>query len=149
MKGLLLPNHLKGGVYMSKKKRNHKVILEIGKFYRVLDGSPGGHHGQIFKIDYGDKTYHAIITGSMSKEEFSKNGMRKGYFKLKHATDNRVDISLIRKRPFIGDRNDYGEKEYEDMSFNKEDMFLIVKVQNGTPIFGAYYKKRKKIKKPQ
>ena len=32
---------------MSKKRRKHKITLEIGKFYRVLDGSPGGHPGQI------------------------------------------------------------------------------------------------------
>ena len=132
---------------MSKKKRKHKIVLEIGKFYRVLDGSPGGHPGQIFKIDKEDKAFYAIITGSMSKEEFSKIGLRKGYYRLEHATDNNVDISLIKKRPFIGDRDDYGEKEYADMSFNDEDMYLIIRVLNANPIYGSYYKKRKKIKK--
>ena len=134
---------------MSKKRRKHKIMLEIGKFYRVLDGSPGGHPGQIYKIDNGEKAFHAIVTGSMSKEEFNKLGLRKGYYKLEHATDSNVEISLIKKRPFIGDRDDYGEKEYAGMSFNDEDMYLIIRVQNNNPIYGSYYKKRKKIKKPR
>ena len=124
-------------------------MLELGKFYRVLDGSPGGHPGQIYKIDNEDKAFYSIVTGSMSKEEFNKLGLRKGYYKLEHATDSNVDISLIKKRPFIGDRDDYGEKEYVDMSFNYEDMYLIIRVQNSNPIYGSYYKKRKKIKKPR
>lgn len=132
---------------MSKKRRKHKIMLEIGKFYRVLDGSPGGHPGQIYKIDNGEKAFHAIVTGSMSKEEFNKLGLRKGYYKLEHATDSNVEISLIKKRPFIGDRDDYGEKEYAGMSFNDEDMYLIIRVLNANPIYGSYYKKRKKIKK--
>ena len=134
---------------MSKRRRKHKIVLEIGKFYRVLDGSPGGHPGQIFRIDKEDKAFYAIVTGSMSEEEFKRLGVRKGYIKLKHPTDQSVDISLIKKRPFIGDRNDYGEKEYKDMLSNDEDLYLIIEIQNNNPIYGKYYKKRKKIKKPR
>ena len=134
---------------MSKRRRKHKIVLEIGKFYRELDGSPGGHPGQIFRIDKEDKAFYAIVTGSMSEEEFKRLGVRKGYIKLKHPTDQSVDISLIKKRPFIGDRNDYGEKEYKDMLFNDEDLYLIIEIQNNNPIYGKYYKKRKKIKKPR
>jgi hypothetical protein len=134
---------------MSKRRRKHKIVLEIGKFYRVLDGSPGGHPGQIFRIDKEDKAFYAIVTGSMSEEEFKRLGVRKGYIKLKHPTDQSVDISLIKKRPFIGDRNDYGEKEYKDMLFNDEDLYLIIEIQNNNPIYGKYYEKRKKIKKPR
>ena len=85
----------------------------------------------------------------MSKEEFDRLGLRKGYCKLKHTTDGNVEISLIKKRPFIGDRNDFGEKEYPDMSFSDEDMYLIIRVQSRNPIYGSYYKKHKKIKKPR
>ena len=85
----------------------------------------------------------------MNEDEFKRLGLRKGYYKLKHPTDQNVDISLIKKRPFVGDRNDYGEKEYPDMLFNDEDMYLIIRVQNGNPIYGFHYKKRKKIKKPR
>lgn len=46
---------------MSKKKRKHKITLEIGKFYRVLDGSPGGHPGQIYKIDNEDKVFTQLL----------------------------------------------------------------------------------------
>lgn len=134
---------------MSKNKRKHKIVLEIGKFYRVLDGSPGGHPGQIYRVDKEDKAFYAVVTGSMSKDEFDRLGLRKGYYKLNHATDKSVEISLIKKRPFIGDRNDYGEKEYNDMLFDDEDMYLVIKVQNSNPIFGKYYKMRKKIKKPR
>jgi len=134
---------------MSKKRRKHRITLEIGKFYRVQDGSPGGHPGQIYKIDNDDKAFFAIVTGSMSEDEFIRLGLRRGYYKLKHPTDQNVDISLLKKRPFIGDRNDYGEKEYSDMSFDDEDMYLIIKVQNSNPVYGKYYKKRKKNKKPR
>ena len=134
---------------MSKKKRKHKIVLKIGKFYRVLDGSPGGHPGQIYQIDNEDKAFYAIVTGSMSKDEFSRLGLRKGFYRLKHPTDKNVDISLVKKRPFVGDRNDYGEKEYIDMTFDDEDMFLIIKIQSNNPIKGSYYKKRKQIKKPR
>ena len=82
---------------MSKKKRKHKITLEIGKFYRVLDGSPGRHPGQIYKIDNDDKAFYAIITGSMSEDEFKRLGLRKGYYKLKYPTDQNVDISLTKK----------------------------------------------------
>ena len=45
------------------------------------------------------------------------------------------------------------EKEAEDerikyLSKCYEDMYLIIKVQNSNPVYGKYYKKRKKIKKP-
>ena len=82
---------------MSKKRRKHKITLEIGKFYRVQDGSPGGHPGQIYKIDNDDKAFYAIVTGSMSEDEFKRLGLRKGYYKLKHPTDQNVDISLMKK----------------------------------------------------
>ena len=81
----------------SRNKRKHKIMLEIGRFYRVLDGSPGGHPGRIYKIDDEDKVFYAIITESMSMEEFNKLGLRKGYYKLKHPTDQNVDISLVKK----------------------------------------------------
>ena len=83
---------------MSKKKRKHKIILEIGKFYRVLDGSPGGHPGQIYRVDKEDKAFYAVVTGSMSKDEFDRLGLRKGYYKLNHATDKSVEVSLIKKK---------------------------------------------------
>ena len=67
---------------MSKKKPNHKTKLEVNKFYRVLDGSSTGHPGQIYRIDYGNNTFYAIVTGSMTFEEFAKKGIRKGYVNL-------------------------------------------------------------------
>ena len=130
---------------MSKKKRKHKIRLEAGKFYRVLDGSFGGHPGQIFKIDSENKTFYAVVTGSMSFKEFKELGLRKGYIKLKHPTDDNVDISLVKKRPFIGVRDDFGEKEYEDMKFHDDDLIIILKVQKSNPIYGSKYKKNKKI----
>ena len=132
---------------MSNKRRKHKINLQIGKFYRVNDGSCGGHPGQIFKIDEEDRAFYCVLTGSMSYEEFEKYGLRKGYLKLRYPTDINVDISIIKKRPFIGDRNDYGEKEYNDMKFNPEDLAIVIKVQGNNPIIGSYYRKRKKIKK--
>ena len=129
-------------------KRKHKIKLRIGKFYRVLDGSPGGHPGQIFKIDQSDKAFYAILTGSMSFEEFSKLGIRKGYIKLACPTDQNVDISLVKKRPFVGDRNDFGEKEYDDMKFSILDFHIILSIQKKNPILGSYYRKRKRLKKP-
>ena len=68
-------------------------------------------------------------------------------FNITSNTDDNVDISLVKKRPFIGDRDDYGDKEYPDMSFKEIDMEIIVQVQKKNPILGKYYKRRK-IKKP-
>ena len=124
------------------KKRTHKIKLEIDKFYRVLDGSPHGHPGEIYRIDFGSDTFYAIVTGSMTMEEFHKNGLRKGYIKLKKPIDSNVDISLVKKRPFIGTRNDYGEKEYKDMRFSNEDKILILTLQKNNPIYGKNYKKK-------
>ena len=129
-------------------RRKHKIKLNIGKFYRVLDGSPGGHPGKIYNYDQNEKAFFAIVTGSMSFEEFRKLGLRKGYIKLNSPTDENVDISLVKKRPFVGERDDYGDKEYPDMSFKEIDMEIILQVQKKNPIFGKYYKRRK-IKKPQ
>ena len=125
------------------KKRKHKIKLSIGKFYRVLDGSPGGHPGQIYDINQNEKTFYAVVTGSMSFEEFKKLGLRKGYFKLTCPTDDKVDISLVKKRPFVGDRDDYGDKEYPDMSFKDIDMQIVLEVYKRRPIYGKYYKRRK------
>ncbi len=126
---------------MSKKKIKHKIRLEIGKFYRALDGSAGGHPAMIYEINIGEKSFYAIVTGSMSREEFSKYGLRKGYIKLSFPTDNVVDISLIKNRPFIGVRDDFGDKEYKDMTFNEKDLHLIAKVKTRNPKYGKYYKK--------
>ena len=115
---------------------------------------------RIYKCSNGTKTINQAVNRhldrfpddfcfKLSEDEFKRLGLRKGYYKLKHPTDQNVDISLIKKRPFVGDRNDYGEKEYLDMSFDDEDMYLIIKVQNSNPIYGSYYKKQKKIKKPR
>ena len=134
---------------MSKKKRKHLIKLEVGKFYRVLDGSPTGHPGHIYRIDFGQDTFYAIITGSMTIEEFMRSGTRKGFIKLNKSTDNNVEISLVKKRPFIGTRDDFGEKEYLDMKFDKDDRFIILMVQKNNPIYGKNYKKRKLKKKPQ
>lgn len=128
------------------KKRKHKIFLEIGKFYRVLDGSPTGHPGQIYRIDKKEKVFYAVMTGSMSFDDFKKLGLRKGYIKLSKPTDDNVDISLVKKRPFVGERNDYGEKEYPDMKFDRTDLAIIIEVQEKKPILGFYYKKRRKIK---
>ena len=83
----------------------------------------------------------------MTFEEFQKLGLRKGYIKLNSPTDDSVDISLVKKRPFVGDRDDYGDKEYTDMSFKEIDFEIILQVQKKNPVFGKYYKRRK-IKKP-
>lgn len=128
------------------QKRKHTIKLEIGKFYRVCDGSTNGHPGLIFQIDQNTNSFYAIITGSMTFDEFKKSGVRKGYVKLVCPTDNRVDISLVRKRPFVGLRDDYGDKEYPDMSFKAEDLKIIIQIQSKNPIKGKYYKKRQKIK---
>ena len=134
---------------MSKKKRSHTIKLEIGKFYRVLDGSPTGHPGQIYKIDFGNNTFYAIVTGSMTLNEFLIKGTRKGFIKLNVPTDGNVEISLVKKRPFIGERDDFGEKEYLDMKFDDSDRIILLSVKKRNPVFGKHYKKRLQKKKPQ
>lgn len=132
---------------MSKKKRKHKNKLKINCFYRVLDGSPTGHPGKIYKIDYGQNTFYALVTGSMTFEELKTKGTRKGYVILSESIDSIVEVSLLKKRPFIGNRDDFGDKEYVDMQFSEKDDCIILEVQTRRPIYGKNYKKTKR--KPQ
>ena len=85
----------------------------------------------------------------MTFEEFQKLGLRKGYIKLNYPTDDKVDISLVKKRPFVGERNDYGDKEYKNMRFDNSDNVILLSVQKRNPIYGKHYRKRLVKKKPQ
>lgn len=127
---------------MSKKNRKHIIKLKVGKFYRVLDGSPTGHPGQIFKIDFGNNTFYAIVTGSMTLEEFLDKGTRKGFIKLNIPTDDNVEISLVKKRPFVGERDDFGDKEYKDMRFDNSDNIILLSVQKRNPIYGKDWQRK-------
>lgn len=50
---------------------------------------------------------------------------------------------MVKKRPFKGAIDDFGDKVYEDMHFNDDDIIIILKVQQNNPILGKHYKKRK------
>ncbi len=120
---------------MSKKKKR-KIKIRIGRFYNVREGSKKGHPGRIFNIDYKDGEYDAIITGTTYK---------KGMIPIT-PTDKNVDVSFIRPYPFRGTRNDYGDKEYSDMRFDKDAYKKAERVKKKTYVFGPHYKKKHRKK---
>ena len=134
---------------MSKKRRRkkikrHETKLEIGKFYNVHDGSINGHPGRIEKIDEINDIFVSTTTGSMSKEEYERNPIRNNHEELIHSTDNKVYKSFINKKPFIGSRDDYGDKQYPDMKYHKDDLPKVDRVLKRKPRFGYWYKRRQK-----
>ena len=136
---------------MSKRKRkkpkNHKIILEEGKFYNVHDGSNKGHPGRIEKADYENDIYYSITTHSLTEDEYNKkkanNLFRKDFIELSVPTSIDVYKSFINKRAFIGTRSDYGDKESPDMMFNEKDFAKIEKVKSRNPRLGYWFKKKK------
>ena len=133
---------------MSKKKRRkpkpHTIILEKGKFYNVHEGSRTGHPGRIENADYQNDTYLSVTTGSMTEDEFKTKQRRKDYYDLTHRTSSTVFKSFINRRPFIGNRDDYGDKEFTDMAIHPNDEKVVKRVLKNTPRKGFWYKKRKK-----
>ena len=131
-----------------KRPKNHKIILEEGKFYNVHEGSKTGHTGRIEKADYINDEYLCITTHSLTKEEYEEkkknNTFRKDYVELEVSTSKSVYKSLINKRPFLGGRDDYGDKEFSDMSISKKDSKKVQYVLARTPRLGYWYKRRNK-----
>lgn len=138
---------------MSKRKRkkpkNHLIVLKEGRFYNVHDGSRKGHPGRIEIADYINNVFFSITTHSLTEDEYmqrkANSSFRKDYIELSVPTSQDVYKSYINKRPFIGTRDDFGDKEYLDMAFNREDEKKIDKVKKKKPRQG-YWFKRKKIK---
>lgn len=132
---------------MSKRKRKkpkaQNIELLEGEFYNVHDGSYSGHPGRIEKADKLNDIYLSTTTGSMNKEEYSKNKTRKNHIELKHPTDKKVYKSFINKKPFIGTRNDYGNKHYPDMKYHKDDIKTVEKIKKKKPREGYWYKQNK------
>ena len=119
---------------MAKKKG--KNILKNGRFYNVRDGSEKGHPGKIVSIDKKNGEYTAIIT------ETSYN---KGLIPI-HPTDNRVKKSYLKPFPFLGTRNDFGDKEYEDMVFDNDALIKAEDIKKKPYVFGYHYQKKYKMK---
>ena len=118
--------------------------MEIGKFYNVHDGSVGGHPGRIEVADVENGVFVSTTTGSMSKDEYEKNPIRRNQEELAHPTDNMVFQSFINKKPFIGTRDDYGDKAYSDMKYHKDDIPKVKRVLKRKPRLGYWYKRKKK-----
>lgn len=119
---------------MSKKKGKPKI--RVGKFYNVRDGSEKGHPGYVFNADYENSEYDSIVTGTT---------YRKGMISI-HPTSEMVKDSYIRKHPFKGTRNDYGEEDYSKMSFDKDALIKAQEIKNKKYTFGNHYKKKYRIK---
>ena len=116
------------------KRRNIK--LQEGKFYNVRDGSVKGHPGLIFKADYVNGEYDAIVTGTTK---------RSGTIPI-HPTSKKVKRSHIRKNPFRGTRNDYGNEELLDIKFDNDAYRKAEIVKKNPYFYGHHYKKKHKIK---
>ena len=98
-----------------KKKRKHNTIIRVGHyFYNVHDGSVNGHPAKVLNVDYRNQEYIVIIT-----ETNSNDGRN---IPLLVPTDVFVEKSFIKPNTFLGTRDDFGDKEYNDMKINKADL---------------------------
>ena len=126
---------------MSKKhKRNRKpkttTILKKDKFYNVHDGSEKGHPGIITDADYSKDEYRSVITETSNPHNEN--------IRLSHPTDSKVEKSYIKPKPFLGIREDYGNKEYPDMEIHEDDLEKVKLVDKRKPTLGKWFKKKKK-----
>ena len=126
---------------MGKKRKNNRkpkptTILEVDSFYNVHDGSTKGHPGIITKANYRDNEYQSVVT------ETSNN--KGDNIPLIHPTDNRVEKSFIKPRPFLGAREDYGNKKYVDMRIHPDDQDKVNTVNKRKPTLGKWLKNKQK-----
>ena len=134
---------------MSKKRRKpkpHTIELKVGKVYNVHDGSPTGHPGQIAEANHNDNIFLCVTLGSLTEEEFKAGIKRKDYLFLSKCTSDDVYKSLIHKRPFLGNRDDYGDIEFVNIKISEEDYKIVQEILSKTPRLGFWL--RKQIKKP-
>ncbi|MCH5171384.1 MAG: hypothetical protein J1F31_00925 [Erysipelotrichales bacterium] len=122
---------------MSKKEKYSKH-LEKGRFYLVHDGSKTGHPGKIYEKNDKKNRYYAIKTGTT----YDKHKIP-----LNFPTDSSTNRSYVDKRPFVGKRRDFGDKELGGMNFHKSDKGIIKVIQRRNPVYSQSFKRRKKKKK--
>lgn len=103
---------------MSKRK-SIKKKLRKGKFYLVHDGSKKGHPGMIFWKSDKKNLYLSLTTGT---------SYNKDLISLRYPTDKNTKKSFVNRRPFLGKRKDYGNKEFYDMKFCKGDKKSILRL---------------------
>ena len=130
---------------MSKKRKNNRkpkvnIPLEKNKFYNVHDGSKKGHPGIITETNYQEDEYQAVVTETSNTKG---NNIR-----LRHPTDNRVEKSYIKPKPFLGSREDYGNKTYEDMQIHPDDRAKVDNVNAKEPTIGKWLKTKRQKKNP-
>ena len=134
---------------MSKKRKHrkpkpHTLVLEKGKYYIAHDRSKKGHPCRIEFIDDENGFYLSVTTGSMTEEEYKNKPFRKDYIELRHPTSEFVYKSFVNKRPFIGTRDDYGDKELLQMEIHYDDLDKISEILLKKPREGYWYKITKK-----
>ena len=99
---------------MSRNKRKHKIMLEIGRFYRVLDGSPGGHPGRIYKIDDEDKVFYMLMDYSLPEYRDFSLGLflaealkKEGFTKMIYDGPAEHHMDYLNKMAFVEDNGVY------------------------------------------
>lgn len=107
----------KKGINMSKKIETKKKLRK-GRFYTVHDGSETGHPGMIYWKNDNKNLYLSLLTGTSSTKDNKS---------LTEPTDCSIDESFIHRKPFLGKRKDYGNKELKGMSFSKIDKKKILR----------------------
>ena len=103
---------------MSKKRIFNKKLRK-GRFYLTHDGSEGGHPSMIYWKSDKHNLYLSLTTGT---------SYNKDLIRLKVPTDSITKKSYVNKRPFLGKRKDFGNKELSDMKFSKIDKRLILRI---------------------
>lgn len=125
------------GIIKVSKKVAYSKHLKKGKFYVVHDGSKTGHPGEIRWKNDKKNLYLAVVTGTT----YDKHKIR-----LTHPTSRDVSVSYIDKRPFMGKRRDFGDKELIGMKFHEDDKSLIRVIERRNPIYSNSFKRHKKEK---
>lgn len=115
---------------MSEIKKN----LKTGCFYLTHDGSKTGHPGMIYWKNDEKNLYLAITTGTSEKDD-------PHFEELSKPTFETIEKSYVNKKPFLGNRRDFGNTEYPDMSFHIGDYKILIKVCENEPRLGKRVKK--------
>lgn len=128
-------------------KVKHEIvrIIEVGKFYLILDGSRTGHPGLVIWKNDLENLYLVIRTESDKEGKITKRELERQHLvDLKHPTDDSVIRSYIRTKPLMCKRKDIGKKELIGMSIHPDDQCIVETISKRKPQYSKSFGKNKK-----
>ncbi len=97
------------------------------------DGSKTGHPGYIYWKNDNKNLYLAITTGTSE----SNNDH---FIKLSKPISQNSKISYANKKPFLGNRRDFGSKELNGFKFDIGDYEILIRISKNNPRTGKRIK---------